>query len=272
MTPGAITADPFGVLVAFGAGILSFLSPCVLPLVPGYLSMVSGLSAAELETGQTSGDRRSPPRLLRQIGLFVAGFTLVFVALGAAASGLGHLLGSHRHLLSVVSGAFVVLLGLVLLATALPASFWAGTGPRTRAAGGRLLQVRQFHVAPSVLGTWGAPVMGMAFAFAWTPCIGPVLGALTALAAARATLVGGVVLLLAYSLGLGVPFVLTGLAFGRLTTLYARARRRLGVVHLVSGVVLVAFGVLLLTDQLGWLASEMQALMRHIGLGRLSTS
>jgi len=84
--------------------------------------------------------------------------------------------------------------------------------------------------------------------------------------------VGGVVLLLAYSLGLGVPFVLTGLAFGRLTTLYARARRRLGVVHLVGGVVLVAFGVLLLTDQLGWLASEMQALMRHIGLGRLSTS
>jgi cytochrome c-type biogenesis protein len=158
------------------------------------------------------------------------------------------------------------------LATALPASFWAGTGPRTRAAGGRLLQVRQFHVAPSVLGTWGAPVMGMAFAFAWTPCIGPVLGAVTALAAARATLVGGVVLLLAYSLGLGVPFVLTGLAFGRLTTLYARARRRLGVVHLVGGVVLVAFGVLLLTDQLGWLASEMQALMRHIGLGRLSTS
>jgi cytochrome c-type biogenesis protein len=112
----------------------------------------------------------------------------------------------------------------------------------------------------------------MAFAFAWTPCIGPVLGAVTALAATRSTLAGGVVLLFAYSLGLGVPFLVTGLAFGRLTALYARARRRLGLVHVAGGAVLVAFGVLLLAGQLGWLSAGVQHLMRDAGLGRLATS
>jgi len=265
---GAITASPLGVLVAFGAGILSFLSPCVLPLVPGYVSMVSGVSAAALE----GEDRPDRSHLLRETGLFVAGFTVVFVALGAAASGLGHLLDSHKHTLSIAAGAVVVLLGLVLLVSALPARVWAHAGPTGRDVGGRVLSSRGFHVNRSALGTWTAPVMGMAFAFAWTPCIGPVLGAVTALAATRATLAGGVVLLFAYSLGLGVPFVLTGLAFGRLTGLFARMRRRLAVVHLVGALVLVAFGILLLTNQLGWLAGEMQQVMRHIGLGRLTTS
>jgi len=265
---GAVTASPLGVLVAFGAGILSFLSPCVLPLVPGYVSMVSGVSAASFE----HEERPTRLHLLRQTGLFVAGFTVVFVALGAAASGLGHLLDSHKHALSLVAGGIVVLLGLVLLVSALPARFWAHAGPGVRNAGGRLLSTRGLQVAPSALGTWTAPVMGMAFAFAWTPCIGPVLGAVTALAATRATLAGGVVLLFAYSLGLGVPFVLTGLAFGRLTGLVARVRRRLTVVHVVGAAVLIAFGVLLLTNQLGWLAGEMQQVMRHMGLGRLTTS
>ena len=265
---GAVTASPLGVLVAFGAGILSFLSPCVLPLVPGYVSMISGVSAASLE----GAERPDTAHLLRQIGLFVAGFTVVFVALGAAASGLGHLLDSHKHALSIAAGAVVVALGLVLLVSALPARAWAHAGGAARDAGGRLLSTRSFRVSPSKLGTWTAPVMGMAFAFAWTPCIGPVLGAVTALAATRATLVGGVVLLFAYSLGLGVPFVLTGLAFGRLTGLFARVRRSLTVVHVVGGVVLVAFGILLVTNQLGWLAGEMQQVMRHIGLGRLTTS
>jgi cytochrome c-type biogenesis protein len=266
---GAITASPLGVLVAFGAGILSFLSPCVLPLVPGYVSMVSGVSAVALE-----GEAERPDRahLLRQTGLFVAGFTVVFVALGAAASGLGHLLDAHKHTLSIAAGAVVVLLGLVLVVSALPARVWALVGPGTRDAGGRVLSTRGFQVSPGALGTWTAPIMGMAFAFAWTPCIGPVLGAVTALAATRATLAGGVLLLFAYSLGLGVPFVLTGLAFGRLTGLFARVRRRLTLIQLVGGAVLVAFGILLVTNQLGWLALQMQDVMRHIGLGRLTTS
>jgi cytochrome c-type biogenesis protein len=161
---------------------------------------------------------------------------------------------------------------VVLLVSAAPASVWARVGPAPRAVAARLLAERRLRVGHGSLDTLAAPIMGMAFGFAWTPCIGPVLGAVTALAASRATLGGGVVLLFAYSLGLGVPFVVTGLAFGRLTAFYARARRRLGLIHLVAGAVLVAFGILLLTNQLGWLASEMQQVMRHIGLGRLTTS
>ncbi len=272
ISAGTITADPVGVLAAFGAGMLSFVSPCVLPLVPGYVSMVSGLSAAELEA--EPDERAHPPLrpLLRGIGLFVLGFTVVFTALGAAASGLGNLLGTHRGALTTAAGAVVVLFGVVLLVAALPATVWARVGAPVRAGAGSVLAERRLHVRPSQLGTWAAPVMGMAFAFAWTPCLGPVLAAVLALAAARSTLDGGVVLLVAYSLGLGVPFLLTGLAFGRLTSWYARARRSLWIVHLVGGVILVAFGVLLLSGQLGWLASEIQSLMRHLGLGRLSSS
>lgn len=268
-----ITAGPLGILVAFGAGMLSFLSPCVLPLVPGYVSMVSGLSAAELQGSPEHHRGRSLRPLLRGIALFVAGFTLVFTALGAAASGLGHLLGTEKQTLTTAAGAVVVLLGAVLVVSALPAGAWSRAGPLvTAGTGHRLVQERRFHVRPSSLGLWAAPVMGMAFAFAWTPCIGPVLGAVLGLAATRSTLAGGVVLLIAYSLGLGVPFLLTGLAFGRLTSLYARARRGLWMVHLAGGVVLIGFGVLLIAGQLGLMASEVSHLMQDLGLGRLTTS
>jgi cytochrome c-type biogenesis protein len=270
--PAAIGANPAGFLVAFGAGVLSFLSPCVLPLVPGYVSMVSGLSAAELEEGATAGARRPMGPLMRGVGLFVAGFTVVFVALGAAASGLGHVLGTHKHQLTTAAGAVIVALGAVLLAGALPGQLWArlGAGPASVLA--RITGERRFHVRVSALGAWAAPVMGMAFAFAWTPCIGPVLGAVLGLATTRSTLGGGVVLLFAYSLGLGVPFVATGLAFGRLTFLFGRARRGLWIVHLVGGGVLVAFGVVLVAGQLGWLSSEFTRLLNDLGLHRLTSS
>ena len=137
---GAITADPLGVLVAFGAGVLSFVSPCVLPLVPGYVSMVSGMSAAELESGGDAGAGR-PARplapLLRGIGLFIGGFTLVFVCLGAAASGVGHLLDAHQRELTTAAGAVVVVLGAVLLVTSLPAGFWRRVGPGAAGGWGR---------------------------------------------------------------------------------------------------------------------------------------
>jgi cytochrome c-type biogenesis protein len=270
ITAVTVTAGPVGFFIAFGAGIVSFLSPCVLPLVPGYLSMVTGLSAAELGAGRS--EERPLRPLLQGIGLFVAGFTIVFVALGAAASGLGHLLGTHKRELSVLAGALVVGLGAVLLVTALPTGFWRRVGPRFSGRIGALTSERRLQVRPATLGAWAAPVMGMAFAFAWTPCIGPVLGAVTALAATRSTLGGGVLLLFAYSLGLGVPFVITGLAFGRLTALYGRMSRAMWVLQVIGGVILVVFGVLLLTDQLSWLATQMQHLMRHIGLGRFTTS
>ena len=251
--PGTISADPLGILVAFGAGMLSFLSPCVLPLVPGYVSMVSGLSAAELDAGAG----RDTAVLLRGILGFVAGFTLVFTALGAAASGVGRLLLHHQRVLELGAGAAVVLLGLWLAGVGTPRLFHAE---------------RRFHPRPSRLGPWAPPVMGMAFAFGWTPCIGPVLGGVLGLAAERATLLSGLVLLVAYSLGLGIPFLATGLAFGRLTSVLARARRRLWLVDLVAGVALVAFGALLLTGELHWVSSAAAGVLRALGLGRLTVS
>ncbi len=293
--PVAMTlhADPLGLLVAFGAGMLSFISPCVLPLVPGYLSMVSGLSAAELdalrrrETGAAGespvpggADRDAVPaaggvatlaatdlrveraRLLRGILLFIAGFTVVFTMLGASASAAGHLLASHRRELETLSGLLIVAFGAVLVAMAV--------GVRLPAAiGGE----RRFTVRPSVLGAWAPPVMGVAFAFAWTPCIGPVLGSVLTLAAGTGgTTTGGVALLLAYSLGLGVPFLLFGLAFGRMTDLLGRVRGRLRYVDLVGGAVLVAFGLLLLSGNVAALSTHIGGWLNDLHLGRLSNS
>jgi len=248
-----ISADPLGLLVAFGAGMLSFFSPCVLPLVPGYVSMVSGLSAAEIE----AGERRDLVPVLRGVLGFVAGFTVVFTALGAAASGLGRALIDHQRGLDVAAGVVVVVLGLWLAGIGTPRVFF---------------RERRFHPLPSKLGAWAPPIMGMAFAFGWTPCIGPVLGGVLGLAAARATLTSGIVLLVCYSLGLGVPFLVTGLAFGRLTGVLAKARRRLGVVDLVAGIALVCFGVLLLTNNLHWLSGHVSSWLDDIGLHRLTVS
>jgi cytochrome c-type biogenesis protein len=303
---GAITADPLGVLAAFGAGILSFLSPCVLPLVPGYLSLVSGLSATELgttarlrspddqqvavrelalvgATGSGGGAAAAPPTaslrqrrplapLLRGIFLFIAGFTVVFVALGATASGVSSLLAHHKHALDVTAGAVVVALGTIVLATSLPAKVWTRLGPRVSGGAGWLVGERRFHVRPERFGVFAAPVMGMAFAFAWTPCIGPVLGAVLALTAVHSTLGGGILLLFAYSLGLGVPFLVAGVAFDRLTGFYARARRPLAVVQVIAGAVLIAFGAILLAGDLGWLSAQFSSLLTHLGLKRLTVS
>ncbi len=235
--------------------------------------MVSGLSAAELQArgeGATPSVARGP--VLRGIALFVAGFTLVFVALGAAASSIGRLLDTHQITLSHVSGIVIILLGVVLLLGALPARVWAYAGSGTLGIVTRLTGEHRFDVRPSKLGVWAAPVMGMAFAFAWTPCIGPVLGVVLSLAARNGTLAGGVLLLFAYSLGLAVPFVLVGLAFGRLTATLGRARQWLWVIELLAGVVLVVFGVLLLTDNVSWVSTQLSNLLNDIGLGRLSRS
>jgi cytochrome c-type biogenesis protein len=245
----------------------------VLPLVPGYVSMVSGLSAAELEAG---GDGATPAAalrpVLRGIGLFVAGFTLVFVALGATASSIGRLLTGHEILLTYVSGAVIIVLGVVMLIGALPARVWAHAGSGTLSVVTRVTGEHRFDVRPSKLGAWAAPLMGMAFAFAWTPCIGPVLGVVLGLAAHNGTLAGGVLLLFAYSLGLAVPFVLVGLAFGRLTAMLARTRHWLWAVELAAGLILVTFGVLLLTHNVSWISTRLSNLLNDIGLGRLSTS
>ena len=248
-----IRSSPLGFVVAFGGGMLSFLSPCVLPLVPGYLSMMSGLSAAELAAPDPGAQRR----VLRATLLFVAGFTVVFTALFAIASGVGQALNDHQRGLNQIAGVVTIVMGLVI------AGFFS---PRL------VQQERRFHVSPSRLGAFGPPVMGMAFAFGWTPCIGPVLAAVLPLAAAQGTLARGVGMLVFYSLGLGVPFVAAGLALGRLTVVFDWVKRHFRVINLVAGLLLVGFGVLLLTSNVTWLSSWFFERMEDLPLlNRLTT-
>lgn len=256
--------SPLGFVVAFGAGIVSFVSPCVLPLVPSYLSMMSGVGALTSVPGPgagTSGASGSSgvaeperARLLWSTLLFVAGFSLVFALLEATASALSHPLQAHKLVLSDIAGGLIVAMGVVL-AFQLP---W-------------LQREHRFAVRPSRLGPWAAPVMGMTFAFGWTPCITPVLAAVLGLASSGGTLARGEEMLVAYSFGLGVPFVLTGLAFGRLSGALGFARRHSHVVSVVSGGVLAALGVLILTGEVGVVSSWSNSLLDHIGLGGLAS-
>lgn len=238
-------------VLAFAGGMLSFLSPCVLPLVPGYLSLMSGVSTTDLATATGSDTRK----LLRSTLLFVAGFTLVFTALGAGASAIGQLLLRHQQGLNQVAGTLTIVMGLVIAGVLVPKA---------------MQRERRFHVLPKSLGVFAPPLMGMAFAFGWTPCIGPILSIVLSTAATQSTLGRGIGLLLAYSVGLGVPFIAAGLALGRLAGVFDWVKRRFRVLNLASGSFLVVFGVLLLTNRLGPLAGSMQRLMQDIGLGRLA--
>ena len=252
LRPDATGRDP-GVAFAFLAGLASFVTPCVLPLVPGYLSLVSGVRVAEFQAGGTV----DTGRVLRSTLLFVAGFTLVFVALGATASALGSLLTDYRQVLDRAAGIVVIVMGLLLAGVVSPPL---------------LLAERRFHVPVSRLGAVAPPLMGMAFALGWTPCIGPILGAVLTQAETEATLGRGVTLLFAYSLGLGVPFVYTGLAFGRMTSVFSWARRHARAINVVSGLALMIFGVLLLTDNVTWLSLRLIDLFDALHLGALSSS
>lgn len=238
-------------LAAFGGGMLSFISPCVLPLVPGYLSLMSGVGSAQLSSASKADLRK----LVLSTLLFVAGFTVVFTAFGAGASALGQALREEKVLLTRISGLLVIAMGLFLAGFVTPAA---------------LDRERRFQVSPSRLGNWAPPVMGMAFAFGWTPCIGPVLATVLSTAATSSTLERGILLLLAYSLGLGVPFVASGVAFSRLTGVFGWARRHGRAINVGAGVLLVGFGMLLVTNQVGWLAARLIDLMEAIGLGGLT--
>jgi cytochrome c-type biogenesis protein len=247
-----ILHSPLGFVVAFGAGVVSFLSPCVLPLVPSYLSMMSGVGAQDLSSPSDS-DRR---RLVRSTLLFVAGFTAVFAIIEATANGLGRLIEPHQIGLDEVAGVVIIVMGLIFAGLLRPE--W-------------LLRERRVHVLPSRLGPWAAPVMGMAFAFGWTPCIGPALAAVLGLASSSHTLGRGEIMLVSFSFGLGVPFVVLGLAFGRLTGVLGFTRRHLRAINVVSGLGLAALGVLLLTDNVHVVSTFFSNLLDDLGLDRLAT-
>lgn len=224
-----VVAEP-GLALSFGAGVLSFLSPCVAPLVPVYLSYIGGISIQQ----QGVSARQ---RLLTTMGnslLFVLGFSFIFVLLGTGASFLGMFLEEERHLLSQVAGGFMIAMGLMIAGVLrIP---W-------------LYQERRLHLDSQALGPAGPVLVGMAFACGWTPCIGPVLASILFYASTAEAGGQGGILLLAYSLGLGVPFLLAGAAWTQGLQVMQWFRRSYGVISLASGALLVTMGVLLLTDR-----------------------
>jgi cytochrome c-type biogenesis protein len=221
-------------LTAFGGGVISFLSPCVLPMVPGYLSLVTGLSVGEIQEG-------SSPHYLKRIaintGLFVLGFTVVFVLLGLLTTTLGNALFTNQETLTRLSG------GLVLLM----ACYLAGSQILTTPS---LYQEVRFHPHLERFGPVAAPVAGAAFGLGWQPCIGPVLGAVLGFAAVGDNIARAALLLVAYSLGLGLSFLMVGLAMGKLTRTLNWFKRHSRAITFVSAGILAIFGIILLTDQL----------------------
>ena len=213
---------------AAAAGLLSFLSPCVLPLVPPYLTYLAGVSMEDLELETRSRARRD---ILLSSILFVLGFTTVFVALGATASAFGGVLRANLHILSWVAGGIIILMGLHFIGL-LKVSL--------------LYREKRAEITKPI-GLFGSYVMGLAFAFGWTPCIGPILAAILAVAGTQETVALGAALLATYSLGLGLPFIGAGLALGRFLAFVARFRRHFGKVEKIVGVLLVFTGVAFLT-------------------------
>ena len=225
---------PIGFFLAFSAGLLSFLSPCVLPLVPSYVGFITGMSLEDVEKSRRTA--------LVHTLLFVFGFTLIFLALGAGATALGGMLKTNRLWISRVGGLLVILFGLVLMGVI-----------RIRAFNAE----RRMHISDKPLGYLGTVVVGIAFGAGWTPCLGPVLGGILTYAASSADMGRGMMLLGAYTLGLAIPFVAASVALGKFFSVFQWFRRHLSLVNRISGAILVAVGLLMLTDRFtviaGWL-------------------
>ena len=290
MTP---VSTEISLLTAFGAGLVSFLSPCVLPLVPGYISMLSGIGVEQLRQGEQPKNG-----LLNSALAFVVGFSVVFIGFGASASAVGGFLQQHKSLMTPIAGALILLFGLHLLGGLIRMNVWAGI-----VLGGVLVALgiaSLMHHGPlfaglgaahffslSIIGFFGPLLarwlnqdvrirntdtkqpgivsgffLGFAFAFGWTPCIGPVLSAVLVLAAASETIARGVLLLAVYSAGLAVPFLLTALGLGQFLRFYQNFRRHLHAVELFSGALLLFIGSLVFLNKLTWLSGKLTFLNR----------
>ncbi|NIM50037.1 MAG: cytochrome c biogenesis protein CcdA [Gemmatimonadales bacterium] len=232
-----MAAESVGFAVAFVAGLLSFLSPCVLPLVPSYVSFITGLSLDEL------GERRWVA--FTHALLFIAGFTLIFIALGASATQLGRFLNYNQAWLERFGGVLIVFFGLYLLGVVR----W-----------GALARERRLHLQDKPLGYLGSLLVGLAFGAGWTPCIGPILGSILTYTGVRSSLGEGIVLLLAYSLGLAVPFLLAAVAVEKFIDWFKRFRRYIPLTTKIAGGILVFVGVLLVTGYFSLLAGWLQGL------------
>ncbi|MBI4444173.1 MAG: cytochrome c biogenesis protein CcdA [Acidobacteria bacterium] len=232
------------IVAAFSAGLISFLSPCVLPLVPGYISIVSGTSVDELKAADRTRVLR---KVLLHSLLFIAGFSIVFISLGASATWLGQTLLSRMSLLYKVAGVIIIIFGLHL------------TGLLRI---GFLYRDKRFHAAGKPATALGAFVIGLSFAFGWTPCIGPILAAILGLAASQQTVGAGITLLAVYSLGLAIPFLLTSLGINRFLRFYDRFRVHLRQVEVFSGVILILLGAMIYTNQFTRLSGYLSFLNR----------
>ncbi len=288
------------VFAALLAGLVSFLSPCVLPLVPGYISMLSGIGVEQLRQGQTP--RNS---LMASAIAFVMGFSVVFIAFGASASAVGEFLRHNRSILAPIAGAFVLLFGLHLIGWLVKLSWKIGLAlglllivlgfalyARPGLLGESLRPIQFFSLAIiPLLGPWIARwlnrdvhfrnlgtatqketgplagvtsgfLLGFAFAFGWTPCIGPILATVLAMAATTENVARGVFLLAIYSAGLAIPFLLTALGISRFLRFYQKFRRHLHAVEVASGVLLLFVGYLIFTNRLLWLSGKLSFLNR----------
>jgi cytochrome c-type biogenesis protein len=230
-----VTPSPeIGILLAFSAGVLSFLSPCILPLVPSYVSFITGLSLDDAE--------RSRRTALIHALLFVLGFTLIFLALGATATVLGRLLKAYTVWITRAGGVLIIVFGLYMLGVLRIGAF---------------AQERRMHIADKPLGYLGTVLVGIAFGAGWTPCLGPILGGILTYTASAADFSKGLPLLFAYSMGLAVPFVLAAVAIGRFFAVFERFRPYLPMVNKVAGVLLLLVGVLMLSGQFTLIASKL---------------
>jgi cytochrome c-type biogenesis protein len=290
MTP---VSTEISLLTAFGAGLVSFLSPCVLPLVPGYISMLSGIGVEQLRQGEQPKNG-----LLNSALAFVVGFSVVFIGFGASASAVGGFLQQHKSLMTPIAGALILLFGLHLLGGLIRMNVWAGIvlggvlvalgiaslmrhGPLFAGLGAaHFFSLSIIGFFGPVLARWlnqdvrirntdtkqpgivSGFLLGFAFAFGWTPCIGPVLSAVLVLAAASETIARGVLLLAVYSAGLAVPFLLTALGLGQFLRFYQNFRRHLHAVELFSGALLLFIGSLVFLNKLTWLSGKLTFLNR----------
>ncbi|HEY0970751.1 MAG TPA: cytochrome c biogenesis protein CcdA [Gemmatimonadales bacterium] len=227
----------FGLAIAFTAGLLSFLSPCVLPLVPSYVTFITGMSLEDVQRARRAA--------LVHALLFILGFTLIFLALGAGATLLGRLLLAYRDWISRVGGVLVIIFGLYLLGV-----FNVGAFARER----------RFHLANKPMGYLGTVLVGIAFGAGWTPCIGPILGTILTYAASEADMGRGLQLLGAYSVGLAVPFLLAAVLVQHFLAFFGRIKRQMVWVSRIAGVLMIAVGLLMVTNYFTILATYLQAL------------
>lgn len=232
--------------VAFGGGVISFASPCVLPIVPGYLSLITGLDVTREESGRQL-------RIARDTLLFILGFGSVFVLLGVSATSIGSVFFDNQLLLTRISGVMVLTMALFMLASLFVNAPY-------------LYQEKRFEPNLGRFGRAAPSVAGVAFGFGWTPCIGPVLASVLAIAASSGRVSTGATLLGVYSLGLGLPFLIVGLAFGRLTGALAFVKNHMRGVVATSSIIMAFFGVLLIFNRLIWVTTLLQDLLRDVGL------